>query len=618
MKRIIFSLLIAISFFGIESCGLTDDTPGWSSEDKESYEKVLKTQDDVSDDLEDWFQSMDSLDAIEKAYQSFMNDDNVSSATINSQGIAVQYSNGIRGGLFLNPKDDAGEEGGKSLSGTPEPVKDNGLKSLVNNRKMIFINPHYYERSYFSDQIIQIHANNLVQVEMTPVYWFKNSTATLDQFASLTGNGFIHVYSHGFAWPKQSNITDVYLLTGETANETTSKKYWDDLTEGNIPIIKIFGSDNKYFIAPEFISKYNDFSKDTVLFYGGFCYSFLGGWPDLTQSFADGAYLGFDWSVYTFRNANWSVNLISGLSDTSKTSPMTLEEWMNNSEMEKSYWNSRDERTVNIQYTGDGNLTLWENTKVTIIALSGDGTPVNKPGEAGVAYPFKCEVNSSVNDLEYIWDIGDGSSPVSASNEVNITWSENGSYTLSVQVHNKANNEIIGNASVLITIGEINNEVLDVLHSCEQISIWFGPDGAFNFSPAVPHGDANMAHWSLYGNLTWNGLNFSGTFNRRGSESYSISGSVSADGQKVSFTATADVKNPLSFDSYYKIDVKDLPLYSYETDYPNADYSYYYSPDNYVTNFEGTKTVDGTTGTVTGVNWGSISKLNVYFEKDFK
>lgn len=627
MKKILFYFLLVISFLWIESCGLTDDdNPGWSSNDKELYDQILTTQDEIADDLEGWFQTMDSLDAIEKAYQSFINDENVTSATINSQGIAVQYSNGIRGGLFLNPKDDAGEEGGKSLSGFSGPIKDNGLKSLVNNRKMVFINPHYYERSYFSDQVLNIDATNLARVEIRPVQYYKSTTATLDQFANLAGYGFIQVYSHGFAWPKRNNITDVYLLTGETANETTSKKYWDDLTESNIPIIRV-GVENKYFIAPEFISKYNDFSKDTVLFYGGFCYSFLGGWPDLIDSFADGAYLGFDWSVYTFRNANWSVNMISQMSDTSKANPATLGDWMDNPDMEKSYWNERDQRTVHIYYTGDEKLTLWGDTKVRIIALSDDGTPVSKPGEAGVAYPFKCEVVSGVGDLEYIWDIGDGSSPVSASNEVNITWSAEGNYLLKVEVKDKNNNSI-GSATANVTIGNPgNDDVLEFVTSCIKVNCNFKAE--IQYSPSSLNGSNDIYS---HADIEWSGLSFNGTLeeNELGNYyKYTISGTLSNDGQTISYESHSESKyvvgNQVLGKTDYTIAVHDYPLSIFDPvgngfQDPFASYGSIYpgivDVQQYVTKFEGYEIDDqGITYTVTGVNWDNVTSLSIIFKK---
>jgi hypothetical protein len=57
-----------------------------------------------------WLGTMDSLEAINQLQQFFLSDASVTSATIGSQGIAVQYSNGMRGGIFINPEDNIGED----------------------------------------------------------------------------------------------------------------------------------------------------------------------------------------------------------------------------------------------------------------------------------------------------------------------------------------------------------------------------------------------------------------------------------------------------------------------------------------------------------------------------
>ena len=123
---------------------------------------------------------------------------------------------------------------------------------------------------------------------------------------------------------------------------------------------------------------------------------------------------------------------------------MTTEAWMNDPGLEKSYYDQGDKKTTHIYYAGDGALTLWDDISINLIALSPDGKPVSEPGEAGEAYPFRCEVVSTITELEFAWDIGDGSAPVTASKEVNITWSEDGPYVLKVDVKDKSNGSLLG------------------------------------------------------------------------------------------------------------------------------------------------------------------------------
>jgi len=456
MKKLILvtlSLILFTSTIFWSACKKTDE-PTIPDDEKEAYDQVINLQDEVSTSLDDWFTSMDSLEAINMAQQEFASDPGVESAIISNQGISVQYKNGMRGGLFLNPRDGGStEKSFESLIDGLNSIDSESLKSLVNKRKMILLNPHYYERAYYTDQLINSAVINLERAGMI-VFRNLNEGSSVDAFTQLADYGIIQIYSHGLAWPKEENITDVYLLTGETANETTSNKYWDELKSGNIPIMNIGSGSNKYYISERFISEHNDFSQDTILFYGGFCYSFLGDWPDIVESFADGTYFGFDWSVRTDYNAAWSHNLIDLMSDTSMSESMGPEAWMQDPTKEKSYFDPDDNRTVHIYYTGDGNLKLWDKVSVKIIALSDDGTPVDNPGEAGESYPFKCNVTGTSNDIEYVWDIGDGSSPITTvENEVDISWGQNGSYQLSVIVKDKNSGQELAQDKVGVNIG---------------------------------------------------------------------------------------------------------------------------------------------------------------------
>lgn len=621
MKRsliFVLGILLIGSLTFIGSCKTDDPEPeegNWTEADKQSHDQVLNIQDEVGDNLDDWFQTMDSLDAIQQAYQAFVNSEYVSTATINTQGIAVQYRNGMRGGLFLNPKDDKGEVG-DPMCYPGEEVSN--LKSRVNQKKMILINPHYFERSHYTDQIYSITGGKLGKVGMELSTFYKNQEATVDRFTQLAGYGIIQIYSHGWAWPKQENITDIYLLTGETVNNTTSKKYWDELTKGNIPVMKVAGP-NKYFVSPKFIAEHNDFSNDTILFFGGFCYSFLGDWPDIIDGFADGAYLGYDWSVYTHKNANWSVNSIALMCDTSKTSPMTLEGWMQDPSVEKSYWSERDSRTVHIHYAGDGNLKLWEDEGVSLLALSPDGKPVSQAGEAGVGYQFRCVVNSTVTNREYSWDIGDGSSPVTTQgNQVEITWSESGSYLLQVAAINKDNGLEIGKASLNVTIGGLETGIVAFMKTCDYGIISLDKGSTLEY---YPYSDIN---WSI-DNISWNGLNFSGSTPITNGGVNSIEGTLSGDGQKITFTVYKE-STDISYNRDIKVNmtVTDYPLHTFVPPGTFSGYAHYQVDPpgdvNYVTAFTAEITQAGNTTylSMADFDWTKIDFLRTEFHPSQK
>jgi hypothetical protein len=118
------------------------------------------------------------------------------------------------------------------------------------------------------------------------------------------------------------------------------------------------GSENVYLLSEKFIAGHNDFSQDTVLFYGGFCFSSLGKWPYLEQSFAAGTYFGHDWAVFTSYCNDWANDLIKTLADTTPGQPSSVLNWIG-SPLEKSYWDNDFKRTVSLAAYGD-DLFLWK------------------------------------------------------------------------------------------------------------------------------------------------------------------------------------------------------------------------------------------------------------------
>jgi hypothetical protein len=373
-RILIFSLgLMGLVLFLFTTCKKTsnDNNTGWNEEDKIFYDNVIALQEQAAENYDTWLLTMDSLEVINQLQQFFLGDPSVTSATIGSQGIAVQYSNGMRGGIFLNPEDDF-EVDTTHLGILPKTFSsDLNEKSLVNNKKAIFLNPSYWERSGEANSIIASYNVNLPKAGFSLQTVYKNEEASVDRFTELSGYGIIHIYSHGWAWPENTAIEDVYLKTGEVENDVTTEKYALRMLTGDIIVAErqagyddqgIIIWKNIYFIDEEFVASQNDFSKDTVLFYGGFCYSFLGKWPEIEKIFAKGAYFGFDWSVFTSKNVNWAKLLIYNLTDTTRFLPCNPPTWMNMPNPPKSYFNNKDNKTVNIKYVGDATLTLWKDS----------------------------------------------------------------------------------------------------------------------------------------------------------------------------------------------------------------------------------------------------------------
>ena len=451
MKKIESIILILILFTGIlVSCGKDEEAPPPEESNlPESYTTVINLQEEIGDKLDEWFVSLDSIEAVDMAIEYFENNAEVTQVTAGDQGIAVQYANGMRGGILLDPK--RGEDLIIGHKETPAYANQGDYKTLISPNKMLFIDPTYLEFPGCHYNEMNFNIPKLSRANISS--WTLNEGLLMENYTALSGYGILNISSHGYAWPKEENVTEVYLLTGETINPITTKKYWDEIKEGNIPII-LTKNVSKYWISPDFIINHNDFSQDTTFILATFCYSFLGSWPDLVDAYADATYMGYNWAVKGSFGNYCSLNMVSHLSDTSRTEPMNMETWMNLPDVNHSYYNADDDITVTVNYAGNGNIKFWEKVEVDIEPLSDNGAPIDMAGNVNINYPFKCEVTGISGELEYTWDIGDGSAPFTTTkNEVEANWTQNGIYELVVVVKDIESGNEIGNAKATVQIG---------------------------------------------------------------------------------------------------------------------------------------------------------------------
>ena len=367
MKRKFFFLFIPLII--CLSCNdNANDNPSESkpkSEAEKIFTEVVEPQEENYTTLLNLLTEMDTMAAMDSVLQIFLQDTLVDWGEVGKQGIGIQYKNGIRGGIFLDPLD--------SPDSLIEQTYFNKLPKefenyKVNNtrpeaKKTIFLNPTYWERKYWADLIIQNYNDRLPAAGYEKPVVYKNSEVTIDKYKNLSGYGIVHIYSHGWAWPSEKDIKEVYLMTGESYSNATFENYVDDILNGDIPIVAL-RDNNTYWVSPEFIAKHNNFLADTTLIYGGFCYSYLGNWPGTMINTANaGGYFGFDWWVWTHHNAKWNLDLMMNLSDTSQNPPFTTSNWMN-SDFQKWYWNYEDDRPVYIKYLGYPDLSLVKEEKL--------------------------------------------------------------------------------------------------------------------------------------------------------------------------------------------------------------------------------------------------------------
>ena len=325
---------------------------------QEVSEQVVAPLDSLGELLADLLAAdMDTTAAMDSVVTLFEQDPNVDWAMTGQQGVAVQFENGIRGGIFVDPED-APVEG----DAPPNPTKMQNDASIsaakASEPKALFLNPSNYQRRQFAEAIMTNYDRRLTPADYAPLDYFLDYDAGLNAYTHLSNYRIVHIYSHGWAWPRRTAIEEIYLMSGETWNETLYESYWQEFHSGAIPLVKELHGPDRLFVSPQFIANHNDFSGKGTLFYGGFCYSFLGTWPTtITEKAHAAGYMGFNWSVRTDWNAAWNQNLMWKMLKTGQEAPLTPPLWLSDS-YPKQYWNPRMGFWVSVRYQGTPNLTL--------------------------------------------------------------------------------------------------------------------------------------------------------------------------------------------------------------------------------------------------------------------
>jgi len=389
MNRLkLLPLIIAVVFM-LTGCPSKNTTPPTN----DNNEAELQIIDDNIDLQTDWGTELDSLlgvmdttsAKVELLNQILSDTVNVLWADTNDQGILIEYTNGMRGGIILDFKD--------RIEDDPEPpafdtlrVLHKSISGAVSDSSIPTLKEFHYLASAYND----------FQAEDDDIYNFTSSSfrKTGYQRSRATGNnctiseiinacnskGIVHISSHGSAWPNKNNIQEVYLQTAETANRATSTTYFNHIRRGELPIV-LYGNNHLYFISPALIKSWVDFSENNTFVYLAFCYSYLGNWHStLVDSCGALAVIGYDWSVSASYDAWWAKRFYWLMNDTSRTEPLKLSEWY--LMQDNSYRNTEANKEVTMRYYGSGDLHLWSHIRIrSIDPPSGNvGTQVNVAG----------------------------------------------------------------------------------------------------------------------------------------------------------------------------------------------------------------------------------------------
>ncbi|MBE0661337.1 MAG: hypothetical protein IH597_02620 [Bacteroidales bacterium] len=619
--------------FLCNSCKKETDDP-FDAEAKKAYEAIIALQDSSSIVLAGFEATMDSTAAVEALALWFRGHEYVAWARIGSQGISVSYTNGMFGGIMLDPERlDTDQVGNYKQSNEPADTLLPS-KNLPSYKKARCINAAMDEFYNIDAYQFNTWKEMLNSIGYECVYNL-NDEVSLDYLKHIRSrnDGIISLNSHGYVWPDRTNIQEVYFLTGEESSLHTTKQFYTDLIEQRVIMIKHKNDKIRYYIAPDFLTKYNDFSKDTILFYGGFCYSFLGNWTSLVNACASGTYFGFDWAVKSDKCAEWAVNLVYYLADMSVDQPNTTEGWMVNSMIAKHYFSEKYNRNIHILYEGNGAFTLWQpeyNIEGGIEALAQDKAPIMVPGKTCFEYTLKCNVSGQLpQQFYYLWDLDHETAYAMGQNgnEVVGRWGLPGTYTVKAQIRNQANSEVIREFAVEVTIEDPS--YLDNVKAYPYFKMVFSNLSGLNITLTNEETMAgyyyNFDTFYFTSPLNWNDSTFSAQSlhpNGNGGTTLTIQGEMSADGKVIRhclLTYTEISSNGVLYIES-KLEVANLPVFHH--DEWNCWQSFIWDIEgtptqNYVQSVEFKKLDTQNQGwiTIQSIDWGN-SQLYGSFKND--
>lgn len=543
MKRIILLSLILSGLLWLlitPSCKKEKANP-FTEDARQNYEAILSLQEECDAKLADFMATMDSSAAVEALAQWCRDNELVESVQVSSQGLSIKYFSGIWGGIVIDPKrDDEPALPVTSANTNLSAGTGKTLKNLPTDKTAIFMEASYDEFSISNDL-----QDNSWKNSFNGLDYFYDSPAGvqihLDFLTALQNMGSVLCFdSHGYAWPADNQISEVYFKTGEKANSVSTEKYYQDILEHKIIILEKIGepASSTYYISPGFITKYNDFSKDTVLFFGGFCYSYLGNWPSLAQACASGTYFGFDWIVRSDKCADWAIDLVSKMADQEVANPWTTEAWMSSSPIAKKYFDEEENKTVSILYNGNGGLTLWKPASQgngSIISTSADGAPVTTAGFTCTDYTLKCIPTGQLpENLGYYWEYGDSTSYYTVDDNLALyhQWSKPQNYHVKVTITERFTGAFVMELNT--TVSFVYPDFLPVLKENTAVHISLGPYDSFHFSPVFPfHFTEFLCDTKDFdGPLTWSDSSFSAhDYENNDYETITLEGNVSSDGR---------------------------------------------------------------------------------------
>ena len=377
-------LLFLVSIF-LSNCNLIDsifnDPDDITVTEEDALNEVLSMQNEASTIVSQLFAiNLDTLSVIDSVYNYFINKEGVEFAEADSQGVAVDYKNGISGGVYFGPYNYPIIEVSDSevIDVTTE---DPSSKSAIietfptlKNKKAIYFDGAYSEFKKYSNRVIAAANAGFANIGMSEFEIFTDEQATVDVLLSLDEYGLIHITGHGFYRSKLANgfhqERRTYLLTGEKAEiGKTFGNYYAAILEKKIIVVNYKGK-NCYAVHPAYVSENNTFPPDEVFLYLGICNGGRGYWrTELVKNNGIAALIGYNWSVDPKLETVWAEKMYQKMCDTSLENPMSvsgcIHEIVN---IERGFFREVVDNRDNTYYylnvfmkpSGNVNFTFWK------------------------------------------------------------------------------------------------------------------------------------------------------------------------------------------------------------------------------------------------------------------
>ena len=331
-----------------------------------TLEQILEFQNDFSTKYEYYLDYFDSTEALDKIANLVSEETElVQSVVQTEQGLEVEYTNGLRGGLLVDPGDHYSDLYGHNTQ-APENSEPAAKPAYVapNSKRSLFLCPIYSTRWKVADSISALAQNAITKAGYQPFTKKLQAGCGIADFIQIYNYGLIHIYTFNFDWYENEVLSDVYLMTGDSVSQYLNDHYEAKISNKDLAVIYVPGYGNVYFIRPALIADAIDLGSEQPLFFLGYGNSLDGGWP---EELSTGAVIGFEGAVDAPHYLKWSQDLYSVMSDTSDFKQITVQDWYENIESSYIDENYVPPRSVRIDYYGSGDFVLWQSLRVTEI-----------------------------------------------------------------------------------------------------------------------------------------------------------------------------------------------------------------------------------------------------------